>query len=203
MRLETTENAEPAQKTDATLQSLTDAERALLDKISFLDATRGKLHCPNCQQRYLPGELACPHCGLLLAEGVKTTKLTGETERPPSPKSAPVGAVFVEDQRPITFEIDGVMMILPVAHSLVIGRVSEQPGDPRADINLNAFNARELGVSRQHARIMRKRELIYITDLDSSNRTFLNGRPLTGSYERILRSGDELRLGHLKIKVKF
>jgi FHA domain-containing protein len=203
MRLETMNDMDSSTREDPTLPRLSDAERSLLEKASFLDASDARLRCPNCQQRYRPGELACPHCGILLAAGVSTTKLGGETERPPSPKSLPVGAVFVEEQKPIIFEIDGVTMVLPVAHTLIIGRLSELPGDPRPDVNLNAFEATERGVSRQHARIVRKRELIYISDLGSSNGTFLNGRPLAGNYERILRNGDELRLGHLKIKVRF
>jgi hypothetical protein len=203
MRVNTTNDTNAVEQEDTTLQRLSDTERALLDRVGFLVTPSERMHCPNCQQRLLPGELACPHCGVLLAAGTKTTKLDGETEKPPSPKSLPVGAVFVDEQRPIIFEIDGVTMVLPLSNTLVIGRLSELPGDPRPDVNLNAFDAKELGVSRQHARIMRRRELIYVSDLGSSNGTFLNGRPITGNYERILRNGDELRLGHLKVKVRF
>ena len=84
-------------------------------------------------------------------------------------------------------------MVLPVINTVVIGRLSELPGDARPDVNLNAFDAKEQGVSRQHAKIVRRRELIYISDLGSSNGTYLNGRPITGNYERILRNGDELK----------
>ncbi len=203
MRVETTNDAASSAHEDSTIPRLSDTERAFLGSMSFLEGNSGGLHCPNCGQRYLVGELACPHCGLLLAAGIKTTKLESENERPPAPKSVPVGEVFLEDQKPIVFEIDGVRMVLPVTNTLIVGRLSEQPDDPRPDVNLNAFEARDLGVSRQHVKIVRRRELIYVSDLGSSNGTFLNGRPLSGNVERILRNGDELRLGHLKIKVRF
>src|SRR5947208_14915280 len=110
MRVDTTSHADPVDHEDPTLQRLSAAERALLDNIDFLDGTDGRLYCPNCHECYRPGELACSHCGILLAAGVKTTKLEGETERPPAPKSLSVGAVFVEDQKPIIFDIGGISM---------------------------------------------------------------------------------------------
>jgi pSer/pThr/pTyr-binding forkhead associated (FHA) protein len=51
--------------------------------------------------------------------------------------------------------------------------------------------------------IRRKGPLIYITDLDSTNGTFLNGRRLMKAEERIIRDGDEIHLSHLLIRVSF
>ncbi len=203
MHLETTDSTDSVAHEDPTMPRLSDAERALLENVKLPDVPQSRLQCSNCLQPYRPGELACPHCGMLLAAGVTTTKLEDEKERPPAPKTLPVGEVFVEEQKPIIFEINGVKMILPLANTLIIGRLSELVGDPRPDVNLNAFDAKEKGVSRQHIKLVRRRELTYVSDLGSSNGTLLNGRPLVRNIERILRNGDELRLGHLKIKVRF
>jgi FHA domain len=203
MQVESSRQTEPVKQEDPTVPSLSPAERALMEHASYLEVATGGLRCINCQKRYLVGELVCPHCGVMLADGIKTSKFEEEGERPPSPKSMPVGQVFIEEQKPLIFEINGVAMMLPVANTLIIGRLSEQPGDPRPDVNLNAFDAKELGVSRQHVKVTRRHEFTYISDMGSSNGTFLNGRPLTGNYERLLRNGDELRLGHLKMRVKF
>jgi pSer/pThr/pTyr-binding forkhead associated (FHA) protein len=48
-------------------------------------------------------------------------------------------------------------------------------------------------VSREHAIVRRSAEHVEITDLGSSNGTFVNGERLTGT--RTLKSGDEVRLG--------
>ncbi len=58
------------------------------------------------------------------------------------------------------------------------------------------------GVSRKHMKLTRKNLLVYVTDLGSTNGTLLNGRQIMPFTERILRSGDELQLGQLKLRVK-
>lgn len=71
------------------------------------------------------------------------------------------------------------------------------------DIDLTGFHAEQHGVSRQHARLTINEESLYITDLGSANHTFLNGLRLTAHQPRILRDGDEIRLGHLKLQITF
>ncbi len=156
--------------------------------------------CPNCQKSYFPGELACSYCGVLFTSGATTKKLGG-AENVISQHAIP--EEIDTNQKPILFDINGKQLRLPIAKSLVIGRMSEFPGDVRPDVSLNAFGAAVHGVSRQHSRIMRKRDLVYVADLDSSNGTFLNGRRLTRNSYRILNSGDELQLGSLKLTVRF
>ena len=71
------------------------------------------------------------------------------------------------------------------------------------DFDLTPFKALEKGVSRVHARITRDNELTHVIDLSSTNGTYLNGFRLIANQARILRSGDELILGRLKVVVKF
>jgi pSer/pThr/pTyr-binding forkhead associated (FHA) protein len=47
-------------------------------------------------------------------------------------------------------------------------------------------------VSRQHARLSYRRQQIWLTDLRSSNGTFINGQPI---QERALQPGDVLSFG--------
>jgi pSer/pThr/pTyr-binding forkhead associated (FHA) protein len=44
---------------------------------------------------------------------------------------------------------------------------------------------------------------VVIVDLDSVNHTYINGQRLHPKEVRVLRDGDELRLGKLSIKVTF
>ncbi|MCD8103788.1 MAG: FHA domain-containing protein [Lachnospiraceae bacterium] len=50
-------------------------------------------------------------------------------------------------------------------------------------------------VSRRHAVIQREGDSFYLTDLRSSNYTFLNGRQLTPNHKYALNDGDEIVLG--------
>jgi FHA domain len=160
-----------------------------------------ELSCPNCQQAYRPGGRVCVQCGAILDDGKTTVIMVGELRRERKP--VPSGAVFVEQHRPLFLEIDGIALPLPTTETLTIGRNSERPRASRPDVDLSHFKAAARGVSRQHIRIMRRGDLIYICDLGSTNGTFLNGRRLISHQERLLRCGDELRLGRLRLGVRF
>ena len=150
----------------------------------------------------MPGELVCRLCGILFSTAGKTRKIDDAGNTPVS-KLAPVGEAFVGDRKPIVFEVDGIPVTLPPHDTVIVGRVNDAPGDRWPDVDLNAFQAGERGVSRMHLKLTRVQELVYVMDMDSTNGTFLNGRRLVHRCPRILRNGDELRLGHLTIKVRF
>ncbi len=184
-----------------TLPRLSTAERSLIASV-LENASLDKFPCPKCLHLCRPGELACPECGALFASGGATNKIEARPSSNDAPKSWPLGQVFAE-QTPVTLEIGGRKLTLPIADCLVIGRLSDVPGDPRPDVNLNAFGADACGVSRRHARITRQGGLIYVADLDSSNGTFLNDRKLQPHINRLVRDGDEVRLSHLTVQIRF
>jgi pSer/pThr/pTyr-binding forkhead associated (FHA) protein len=72
------------------------------------------------------------------------------------------------------------------------------------DLDLGPYQAFEKGVSRLHAAISRgHNQALALIDLGSANHTFLNGEQLAPHDPRILRDGDEIRLGALTLKVYF
>ncbi len=156
--------------------------------------------CPQCGQAYRPGELACTRCGFVFSQAGKTHKIE-ETEA--KRKNWSTGEAILSGQKPITFEIDGKVVTLPTSDVVTVGRASNLPNDTPPDVDLGSFGATDKGVSRHHIRIKRKGTLIYIVDLGSTNGTWLDGHRLVPNGERLLRSGDELQLGHLKVTVKF
>jgi len=158
--------------------------------------------CPNCGQRYREGELVCSRCGAALTQKGKTTKMP-EEEGLKDRKNWPPGEVQAIEKKPITFEIGESQLTIFVSEILIVGRASDVPGDFTPDVDLNPFRGSELGVSRRHVRIRRRGSFIYVADLNSTNGTLLNGRRLIPEGERLLRSGDELRLGHLKMTIRF
>jgi hypothetical protein len=169
---------------------------------AIAEASTQALVCPVCGLVNRPGELACSRCGTILATGGTTRKLTNADE-PIKPANWPTGEVIVTDQEPITLEIGDIQVTVPVAEVITIGRVSDIPDDSHPDVDLGPYGAGDKGVSRKHIKIKRKNILVYVADLGSTNGTLLNGRRLIPNAERLLRNGDELQLGHLKIRVKF
>lgn len=71
------------------------------------------------------------------------------------------------------------------------------------DIDLTPYGAIDRGVSRVHAQFHLKEDRLYVTDLASTNGTFLANRKLPAYQPTVLRKGDELRLGRLSIQVLF
>ena len=58
-------------------------------------------------------------------------------------------------------------------------------------------------VSRYHAVIEQFGARFRLSDLKSDNGTFVNGQRLAANQSRLLRDGDEIRLGKLVIHVYF
>lgn len=95
-----------------------------------------------------------------------------------------------------------VLEVRPSAEQTIIGRSADDtPIKP--DIDLGPFDGDSLGVSRIHACLYRRDHTLTITDMNSSNRTFINGQRLHPQEVRVLTHGDEIRLGRLALKVEF
>jgi hypothetical protein len=71
------------------------------------------------------------------------------------------------------------------------------------DVDLHEYAATEKGVSRRHAVIVRRDGALNLIDQGSPNGTFLNGQRLIPHQPRILRDGDDVRLGHLVLEIHF
>jgi len=84
----------------------------------------------------------------------------------------------------------------------IVGR-----SDPKSRVlpavRLDDYGALGAGVSRQHIALLSEPQFIKVMDLSSSNGTYLNGRKLVPYQPRILRDGDELRLGNLLVRIHF
>jgi hypothetical protein len=85
---------------------------------------------------------------------------------------------------------------------LVIGRL-DTSSSQKPDVDLSPFGAIEKGVSRLHAAIYRNDDTLTIIDMGSSNGTHLNGQRLIPQQPRVLRDGDEIRLGQLVAHIYF
>lgn len=87
---------------------------------------------------------------------------------------------------------------------LVIGRMEDTKA-LTVDVDLSDQDGEALGVSRLHLglRYDTEYQTIQVFDIGSANGSFLNGQRLHPNEKRIVRDGDELRLGRLVMRVKF
>jgi hypothetical protein len=161
--------------------------------------------CPNCGKTNQKHEVFCYSCGQLLepARGAFDTKHFADTD-PELVSDEYFGSESVLMLRlrgsSVNFESRPQLR----DHEMFIGRGTA--GSAMApDIDLANQNGGELGVSRLHVSLRYDAEhnTIQIADLGSANGTFINGQRLHPKEVRVLRRGDELRLGKLVLKVSF
>lgn len=162
--------------------------------------------CPWCKRPIEPTVSECPYCGLPIKVSPKgTTRALGNTDTEPgTPRwgSAKVDSrtnliIKVRDQDAV-FAFDAATI-----STLKLGRLNPDTGE-MPEIDLTECGAIEKGVSRQHAEIVRREGgAIHVVDKGSDNGTYLNGQRMIPNQARILRDGDELRLGFLVLNVRF
>jgi hypothetical protein len=163
------------------------------------------INCPHCGKTNQRHEVFCYACGQLLepVKGAFDTRLLSEKTVEPldseffGPESVLVlrvrGSAETFESRPQKSD-----------HEIIIGRGTK--GSVLApDIDLSSKQATDLGVSRLHLSISydAPHNAILIADLGSANGSYLNGQRMMAREVRVLRHGDELRLGKLVLMVSF
>jgi len=93
-------------------------------------------------------------------------------------------------------------LCLRLNHPVTLGR-ADKDEVVQIDIDLTPYKAVEKGVSRRHMLLELTNESVSLTDLGSTNGTFLNGQKLQPFQKRIVRDGDEIRLGKLTVRIYF
>lgn len=161
--------------------------------------------CPNCARENEDSALICTYCGALLTELEPTgTHVLGDTDFEDGiPRwgtarfNDRMNLVLRLRESRATFVYDANAIT-----ELMIGRF-----DPASrsvpDVDLNDYGGADKGVSRKHASIVRRDGALALVDKGGANGTFLNGNRLIPHQPRILRDGDDIRLGHLVLQVKF
>jgi pSer/pThr/pTyr-binding forkhead associated (FHA) protein len=169
--------------------------------------------CDVCHERNLEGELFCGECGNQLmplapkprpaADSVSTLQTSAVARGlREAPAPAPDDALRLKPgQMALLIGSVPQAVILEGRSEYVLGREGQEHVIP--DVNLNAYGAREKGVSRVHAALRRDRHQVLLIDLGSTNGTRLNNQTLTAHQAVKVESGDEIRLGKLAVKISF
>ena len=113
---------------------------------------------------------------------------------PQEPAPAPVFIIG-------SFQVAGTGTVIPIPagkSEILVGREDPVSGN-FPDVNLDPYEALNLGVSRQHCKLTIQGQQVMIEDLNSVNKTFLRGLPLVPGQRYPLQGGDEILLGRLRL----
>jgi hypothetical protein len=111
-------------------------------------------------------------------------------------------AFFSEHARLILYLKEAAPLIIEPPAKTFLGRFEESFADGLY-INLVPYGAKAKGVSRLHAVFHRAAMILGIEDLNSRNKTYVNGRLIAPHQVQLLHDGDELLLGGLPIRIAF
>lgn len=166
--------------------------------------TNGKTICPHCQHPNRQGEMLCAQCHRPLSRQLEQHTRTINVDMMEMEVIAPTGTPHIAPKEPVILHIEGVIvpLRLQAREQTVLGRLN--PRNPRRpDIDLTPFGGFEKGISTIHAVLMRQDNQAIISDMGSTNGTFVNGQRLEPHSRHVLHSGDEVRLGNMMIKIHF
>jgi hypothetical protein len=165
------------------------------------------LTCDSCGT-VNPGEATlCQQCGTLLT-----------ASRPASPSEPPTEPLPPDNSGDDTLERapqtevkppsrDGIALLVrghdaPVviaAEEVMLGRYD--PDDPQEGVDLMPYGGGSMGVSRRHAKILRKGGIYIIEDLNSTNGTWVNRHRLASGARESLQDGVIIQLGQMVMRV--
>lgn len=160
--------------------------------------------CPRCRKANPSNEIFCAFCGYFLQD---TSTTHGTLKLEPEPEAERRPDYFGKDMTLVLFirHNKNQFRIKPqgFGREVIIGR--SDGGTLNPDIDLSGQNGGQLGVSRMHVSLQYSEQYHTLSAMDmrSANGSFVNGQRLHANEVRVLRHGDELRLGHLVVSVYF
>lgn len=160
--------------------------------------------CINCKLENSEELEVCSNCGaelLIIDEPITDlldtpSVLDEDLDIPPLPKFSDVGAKFG-----LYILSHGKTIPLKMGKEYLIGRAIEGKTGVLPYIDLDPYDGFSKGVSRVHATIMVEEDNIYITDLDSSNGTYINNIRLIPQQKSPLTYGNIIRVGTLRLQM--
>jgi len=165
------------------------------------------IKCPECGRNNEDTAKICIYCGTALVDLVREIAATRSFNDTDFEEGVPKWGSARFNARMnliISVEKTAKAMIFDAENieELVIGRIDPDTNEV-PEIDLTPYGGLDKGVSRRHAAVIRKDGSLQIVDNGSPNGTFLNGQKLVANQPRVLRDGDDIRLGHLVIRITF
>jgi hypothetical protein len=144
--------------------------------------------CQACGNLSGPGDAFCQYCGARLS-----------TAAP----ALPVTPVTVEERAELIVKLvvsasNAEILLDMDRNEWLVGR-SDPIRGVFPEVDLGPYGGDTSGVSRRHARLVAQSGQRWISDLNSTNFTFLNGVKLQAGELSPLENGDEIRFGLLTL----
>jgi hypothetical protein len=135
---------------------------------------------------------------------LKTTHIDGTDTDLNIPIQDMWGNALFSQHTLLLIDIEGVTssFVLHPTDRILLGRADARHTSDNF-LDLTPYGAHSKGVSRTHATINQSGHTLMLTDLGSSNGTFINELRVMPNQPRILRDGDMVRLGRLVAYVRF
>lgn len=154
--------------------------------------------CPNCKNENPMGTVFCNNCGLALIQVAIGTRQLGDTG------NLSAGSEKLDHEHVVIIHVDGEAepLTIQLIDKAILGRTGGETAEV-ALINLDPYRAETQGVSRRHALLQREADRVYISDLGSTNHSYLNSQQLQEHDRLVIRDGDQVRLGHLGMRIFF
>jgi hypothetical protein len=179
------------------------------------------IECPFCHTTHVVNTIFCDECGQFIGEsgGIVTEKFPAEEE-----EGQPVRWKNPRDTMKINFKDDPASQEGEQAPAYPVVCLDIGPGKREIQVHLdrpvhigrldatnNVFPEIDLSsessttsaISRRHARLFIRDNIVMIEDLDSLNGTYINGERLPPFLPVNIADGDRLRLGSLEIGIVF
>jgi hypothetical protein len=162
--------------------------------------------CPYCGYKNREGYLYCEDCGQNLYGDTGATLPTRQLEQNTGDLAAKAtwGTARFGQEAQILIHVRDASdpITLQPNKETTMGRLDAN-SSVKPDLDLTPYGALEKGVSRLHASIVRTDDTLTLIDKGSVNGTHLNGQRLSPNQPRVLRDGDEIRLGKLVAHIYF
>jgi FHA domain-containing protein len=114
------------------------------------------------------------------------------------------GTMTLGEKREVILLIRGMAERVVMQEGLIYKLGRFELGLSESDeIDLTPYGAMDRGVSRVHAQLHLENNHLYITDLASTNGTYVSGTRIEAETPTALRKGDEVLLGRLQVQILF
>jgi len=151
----------------------------------------------------------CVHCGEQL--GTHSTKFVAVVPNEQNNASAmPVTADLFIDIEKIPEDGVGIHiagetkpLYVSIPLELIVGRYKKEEESSEAFLDLTDFHASSMGISRRHVLIKRTTSGYEVTDLASTNGSWLNAERLIPNKAYPFASGSQLRIGNMRMLIMF
>jgi hypothetical protein len=162
------------------------------------------LKCSNCGTPYTLEDTKCAKCGHILFDPEHSTIAVQVDPSAIRLRRVQPTSNAAHPEKTVAIVVRGMVerFVFQEGTEVLLGRTDCSTGNAR-HMDLARYGGQDKGVSRNHALLRFSGEAITVTDLGSSNGTYLNAERLEPNKPQTVHAEDKLMLGSLAMIVRF